>query len=101
MGYGTTLELLADPTRRVLVERLRGGPRPVGDLADGLPVSRPAVSKHLKLMLDAGLVSVTRDGTKRLYSLDLRGLDELRRYVDGFWDGALASFKEAAEKRRH
>ncbi len=98
MGYEAALEVLADPTRRTLVERMRPGPIAVGELAGGLPISRPAVSKHLKLMLDAGLVSVTRDGTKRLYGLDLEGLAELRSYVDGFWDGALARFKEAAER---
>ena len=99
MGYEAALEVLADPTRRVLVERMRSGARPVTELAEGLPVSRPAVSKHLKLMLDAGLVSVTRDGTKRLYGLDLAGLDDLRRYVETFWDEALARFKDRAEGR--
>jgi DNA-binding transcriptional ArsR family regulator len=98
MGYEATLEVLADPTRRTLVERLRSGPAPVGALASGLPVSRPAVSKHLKLMLDAGLVSVTEQGTKRLYALDLEGLSELRSYVEGFWDDVLSRFKEAAER---
>jgi DNA-binding transcriptional ArsR family regulator len=98
MGYESALEVLADPTRRVLVERMRSGPRPVGDLAAGLDVSRPAVSKHLRVMLEAGVVSVTRDGTRRLYGLDLGGLMELRSYVDGFWDGVLERFKEAAER---
>jgi DNA-binding transcriptional ArsR family regulator len=99
MGYEVVLEVLADGTRRTLVERMRHGPIPVGELAAGLPVSRPAVSKHLKLMLDAGLVSVKQDGTKRLYELHRDGLSELRDYVDGFWDEPLARFKAAAERK--
>jgi DNA-binding transcriptional ArsR family regulator len=97
MGYQATLEILADPTRRALVERLRSGPLPVGRLAAGLPVSRPAVSKHLRLMKEAGVVRMTEDGTKNLYALDLSKLDEVRRYLDGFWDESLRRFKQAAE----
>jgi DNA-binding transcriptional ArsR family regulator len=97
MSYQATLEILADPTRRTLVDRLRRGPRSVGSLAAGLPVSRPAVSKHLRLMKEAGVVRMTADGTRNLYELDLRSLDEVRRYLDGFWDASLASFKRAAE----
>jgi DNA-binding transcriptional ArsR family regulator len=97
MSYQATLELLADPTRRTIVDRLRSGPRPVGQLAAGLPVSRPAVSKHLRLMKDAGLVRMTEDGNRNLYELDLRPLDELRRYLDGFWGASLDRFKAAAE----
>jgi DNA-binding transcriptional ArsR family regulator len=99
MGYQATLEILADPTRRRLVERLRPGPLPVGKLAAGLPVSRPAVSKHLRLMKDAGVVRMTAEGTRNLYELDLRKLDEVRRYLDGFWDLSLSRFKQQAEKR--
>lgn len=99
MGYEAALEVLADPTRRAIVERMRRAPVAVGELAEGLPVSRPAVSKHLKLMLDAGLVSVRQDGTKRLYELHRDGLAELRDYVDGFWDAPLARFKAAAERK--
>lgn len=99
MGYEAALEILADPTRRSIVERLRNGPAPVVDIATGLPVSRPAVSKHLKLMLDAGVVTVREDGTRRLYSLDLNKLDEIRQWLDGFWDDALQRFKRQAEKR--
>lgn len=99
MSYQATLEILADPTRRVLVERLRSGPLPVGALAEGLPVSRPAVSKHLRLMKTAGVVRMTESGTRNFYELDLRTLDELRRYLDGFWDESLAGFKKAAESR--
>jgi DNA-binding transcriptional ArsR family regulator len=98
MGYQTTLEILADPTRRTLVERLRDGAKPVGELARGLSVSRPAVSKHLRLMKEAGVVRMTEDGTRNLYSLDLRAIEQVRKYLDGFWDDALARFKAEAEK---
>lgn len=97
MSYQATLEILADPTRRTLVDRLREGPLSVGRLAEGLPISRPAVSKHLRLMREAGVVRMTEDGTRNYYELDLRTLDEVRRYLDGFWDASLASFKRAAE----
>jgi DNA-binding transcriptional ArsR family regulator len=97
MSYQATLEILADPTRRAIVDRLREGPRPVGELAADLPVSRPAVSKHLRLMKEAGVVRMTEDGTRNLYELDLRALDEVRRYLDGFWDASLRSFKQAVE----
>jgi DNA-binding transcriptional ArsR family regulator len=98
MSYQSALEILADPTRRTLVERMRSGAKPVVELASGLPISRPAVSKHLRVMLEAGLVSVTRDGTRRLYALDLNRLDEVRKWLDGFWDESLKRFKERAEK---
>lgn len=101
MGYQATLEILADPTRRALVERLKDGPKTVGALALGLPVSRPAVSKHLRLMRQAGVVRMTEDGTRNLYALDLRAIEQVRRYLDGFWDDALARFKTAAEHPRH
>jgi DNA-binding transcriptional ArsR family regulator len=97
MGYQATLEILGDPTRQALVERLAAGPLPVGELAAGLPVSRPAVSKHLRLMKDAGVVRMTEEGTRNFYELDLRALDEVRRYLDGFWDASLRRFKKAAE----
>jgi DNA-binding transcriptional ArsR family regulator len=97
MSYQATLEILADPTRQALVERLRAGSLPVGELAAGLPVSRPAVSKHLRLMREAGVVRMTEEGTRNLYELDLRSLDELRRYLDRFWDTSLKRFKKAAE----
>jgi DNA-binding transcriptional ArsR family regulator len=97
MGYQATLQILADPTRQALVERLRSGPLPVGKLAADLPISRPAVSKHLRLMKEAGVVRMSEDGTKNLYELDLRTLDELRRYLNGFWDSSLARFKNSAE----
>ena len=100
MGYEATLELLADPTRRVIVERLRRGPAPVGVLAKGLPVSRPAVSKHLRLMKDAGVVRMTEDGTRNFYELDLSALIEVRRWLDRFWGDSLQRFKEKAEETK-
>ena len=89
---------LADPTRRTIFERLRSGPQPVSALADGLPVSRPAVSQHLKVLLDAELVRVTPQGARRVYALEPSGLLALRDWFDGFWDEALESFKTTAER---
>jgi DNA-binding transcriptional ArsR family regulator len=95
---GTIWEALGDSTRRSIFERLSGGPRSVGELAEGLPVSRPAVSQHLRVLKDAGLVSDRRDGTRRLYRVDPRGLAELRDYFDRFWGDALARFADEARK---
>jgi DNA-binding transcriptional ArsR family regulator len=89
---------LADPTRRRIFERLARRPLSVGAIAEELPVSRPAVSQHLKVLQDAGLVVHERDGTRRLYRLDPRGIEAMRTYLDRFWDRALAAFKAAAEK---
>ena len=89
MTYQAALQALADPTRREILERLRNGPLPVGAVAQGLPVSRPAVSQHLRVLKDAGLVSEEREGTKRLYGVSARGLVELRRYLDRFWGEVL------------
>ena len=97
-AYGDVLNALADPTRRQVFELLRRGPRPVGELAGELPVSRPAVSQHLKVLKDAGLVREQRDGTRRLYAPNGDGLAALRDYLDGYWDEALAAFKQAAEE---
>ena len=97
MAYGSAIAALADPTRREVFERLRAGPRAVGDLARDLPVSRPAVSQHLRVLKEAGLVTERRDGTRRLYRVDPHGLVELRAYFERFWDEALANFKAAAE----
>jgi DNA-binding transcriptional ArsR family regulator len=91
------IEALGDPTRRAVFERLRDGPRAVGELAAGLPVSRPAVSQHLRVLEDAGLVTAERRGTSRLYRIDLAALAALREYFDSFWADALAAFKAAAE----
>jgi DNA-binding transcriptional ArsR family regulator len=98
MAYGNTLAVLADPTRRKVLERLRTGPRSVNVLAAGLPVSRPAVSQHLKSLKQAGLVDERSEGARRIYSLRREGLMELRDWLDTFWDGALAAFREEVEK---
>jgi DNA-binding transcriptional ArsR family regulator len=88
---------LADPTRRSVFELLRGGPRSVGEIAGGLPVSRPAVSQHLRVLKEAGLVRERREGTRNFYSVDADGLAEVRDYFEELWDEALAAFKQAAE----
>ncbi|MGJ5204684.1 ArsR/SmtB family transcription factor [Bradyrhizobium sp. HKCCYLR20261] len=98
MAYETALAVLADPTRRQVFERLRGGPSPVNVIAAGLPVSRPAVSQHLKVLRDAGLVEERSEGVRRIYSLRREGLSELRDWLDGFWDDALLAFKIEAER---
>jgi DNA-binding transcriptional ArsR family regulator len=98
MAYGSALAVLADPTRRQVFERLRSGPRPVNKLAQGLPVSRPAVSQHLKVLKDAGLVEERSEGVQRIYSLRREGLLELREWLDSFWDDALDAFKLEAER---
>ena len=102
MAYGNALTVLADPTRRKVFERLRNGPRPVNMLAAGLPVSRPvsrpAVSQHLKVLKDAGLVEERSEGVRRIYSLRREGLVELRAWLDSFWGDALEAFRLEAEK---
>jgi len=97
MAYAQALQALGDPTRRSVLEELRGGPQAVGEIASRLPVSRPAVSQHLRVLKEAGLVTERQDGTRRLYRVDPDGLAGLREYLDGFWEEALASFKAAAE----
>ena len=92
------MDALGDPTRRAIFERLAGGPKAVGEIANELPVSRPAVSQHLKVLKQAGLVTDRAEGTRRLYQLNPHGIRDLRAYFDQFWDQALVSFKEAAEK---
>jgi DNA-binding transcriptional ArsR family regulator len=99
MAYANALTALADPTRRAVFERLRKGPASVQQIADRLPVSRPAVSQHLKALKDAGLVRDEARGTARIYSIHTPGLRALRDWVDGFWDEALDSFKAYAEKQ--
>ena len=98
MAYQNALAVLADPTRRRVFERLRAGPRPVNGLAAGLPVSRPAVSQHLKVLKDAGLVEERSEGVRRIYSLRREGLLELREWLDSFWGDALEAFRLEAEK---
>src|SRR5438034_11834677 len=90
---------LGDPTRRAIFEGLADGPRAVGAIARDLPVSRPAVSQHLKVLKQAGLVNDRRAGNRRLYSLDPSGVEALRAYFDYFWNQALGAFKAAAEQR--
>jgi DNA-binding transcriptional ArsR family regulator len=89
---------LADASRRAMVEILATGPASVADLARQLPVSRPAVSQHLKVLAAAGLVTHRRVGTRHVYRLDPEGLAALRRYLDGLWESALGQFKAAAER---
>src|SRR5262245_64923451 len=91
------LDALGDPTRRLVFKRLRTGARSVGEIAEGMHVSRPAVSQHLRVLKQAGLVVARADGTRRLYAVDARGIEALRGWLDGFWDEALAAFKKAAE----
>jgi DNA-binding transcriptional ArsR family regulator len=92
------LTALSDPTRRTIFERVGERPAAVGDIAAGLPVSRPAVSQHLKVLKEAGLVADTPEGTRRIYRIDPRGLGALRDWLDGFWEDQLAAFKDFADK---
>jgi DNA-binding transcriptional ArsR family regulator len=89
---------LHDPTRRAVLERLRDGPKPVGQIAHGLPVTRPAVSQHLKVLKEAGLVDDRSVGTRRIYHIDPKGLGAMRAWLDQFWSSALDAF--AAELER-
>lgn len=89
---------LGDPTRRTIFELLADGPRAVGEIARHLPVTRPAVSQHLKVLKEAGLVTDHPSGTKRLYQVNPEAVDALRAYFDGFWNRSLAAFKAAAEQ---
>jgi DNA-binding transcriptional ArsR family regulator len=98
MTYANALAALADPTRRQVFERLRAGPKPVGAIASGLPVSRPAVSQHLKVLKEAGLVTDRPEGTRRVYYVDPQGLGALRRWLDEFWDQALDAFEAEIER---
>jgi DNA-binding transcriptional ArsR family regulator len=103
MANGTGTEgfaALADPTRREIFERLARRPLAVGELAEQLPVSRPAVSQHLKVLKEAGLVVDRQEGTRRVYRVDPRGVEAMRRYLDRFWDQALEAFKTAVEEEQ-
>lgn len=99
MTYHLTLTALADPTRRALFERIRDCPSSVGELAGHVPVSQPAVSQHLRVLREAGLVSVQRDGTRRIYSVSPDGLAELRGYIESFWDDVLTSFRDSESRQ--
>jgi DNA-binding transcriptional ArsR family regulator len=89
---------LAEPTRQKIIERLGERPMSVGELAEGLPVTRPAISQHLKVLKEAKLVSDRADGTRRIYRIDPAGLAAIRRWLDQFWDQSLAAFAAAAEQ---
>lgn len=93
-----TLDALGDPTRRIVFKRLRNGARSVTEIAQGMDVSRPAVSQHLKVLKTAGLVVIRAEGTRHLYGVDTRGVEALRSWLDGFWGEALVAFKSAAER---
>src|SRR4030088_3313100 len=97
MAYRNKFAALADPTRRRIFERLRSAPQAVGAIARGMPVSRPAVSQHLKVLKEAGLVSDRPEGTRRVYYIDPHGLGALRGWLAHFWDQALAAFQAEAE----
>ena len=99
MAYEMALAALVDPTRRQVFEELRAGPRSVGTLAKRLPVSRPAVSQHLKVLKEAGLVADKSEGTRRVYHIDPKGLAAIRRWLDQFWDEALLAFQAEVERK--
>ena len=97
-GELAAFQALADPTRHAIFQRLKAGEVAVGELAAGLPVSRPAVSQHLRVLKEAGLVSERRNGTKRLYRARPESIAELRAYLESYWDENLRLLKEAAEQ---
>jgi DNA-binding transcriptional ArsR family regulator len=99
MTYADAIQALADPTRRAIVEVLRDEPLPVGALAELFPISRPAISQHLRVLGDAGLVEATPQGTRRVYRLAPDGVAALRRYLDRLWDDALAAYAREAERQ--
>jgi DNA-binding transcriptional ArsR family regulator len=99
MAYADVFTALADPTRRHILEALREQPKTVGELADGQPVSRPAVSQHLKVLQAARLVAVQPQGNRRLYSIKRDGLDDLRNYLEGFWSEVLSSYGAEIARR--
>ena len=100
MAYGEALAALADPTRRRIFERVLTAPQPVGAIADGLPVSRPAVSQHLRVLKEAGLISEHRQGTRRLYVADPQALGELRTAIEAMWRDALAGMMASIDKEQ-
>jgi DNA-binding transcriptional ArsR family regulator len=97
--YQKGFAALGDATRRAIFERLGRGPSAVGELANEFPISRPAVSQHLRVLKDAGLVRDRREGNRRLYEVSPEGLAPMRAYLDSFWSDALAAFKHAAERK--
>lgn len=99
MTYINALEALSDATRRAIIERIAQGPCTVGEIADIVPVSQPAVSQHLRVLREAGLVEVRKEGARRIYSLAPEGLIELRAYFDRMWGDVLSAFKQAADNQ--
>jgi DNA-binding transcriptional ArsR family regulator len=99
-SVAAALSALADPTRRAVFERLGRGPAAVADIASEMPVSRPAVSQHLKMLKQAGLVADIQQGTRRIYRIDPRGLGALRQWLDNFWSHQLAAFKDFADSKQ-
>lgn len=97
-NHSAAFDALGDPTRRTIFERIAARPQSVGKLAARLSVSRPAVSQHLKVLKGAGLVRARQEGTRRIYSVDVRGVMAMRAYLDKFWDDALASFEALARE---
>jgi DNA-binding transcriptional ArsR family regulator len=100
MAYDNALTALADPTRRRVFEELRSGAKSVTRIAESMPVSRPAVSQHLRVLKDAGLVREQPDGARRVYSIDPAGLGPLRRWLDQFWDQALDAFQAELDRKQ-
>jgi DNA-binding transcriptional ArsR family regulator len=94
------ISAFADPTRRAVFERLREGPRSVGEIAEGMPVTRPAVSQHLKVLKEAGVVTDRSEGTRRIYYIDPKGLGAMRAWLDQFWESALDAFALALEAEK-
>lgn len=99
MAYGKVLAAMADPTRRHILEALRTQPKTVGELAKDQPVSRPAVSQHLKVLASAGLVGVEPQGNRRLYRIKRDGLDDLRKYLDNYWSDVLSAYATEVARR--
>jgi len=95
MTYASVLVALADPTRREIVHRLKNGPQTVTELVTSLPISQPAVSQHLRVLREAGVVKATPDGRRRVYALELRGLEPLRAYLESFWDDVLDAYQRS------
>src|SRR5271154_742175 len=99
MPYGNAaFAALSDPTRRRVLERLAAGPRGGGDIPQGVPGSRPAVSQHLKVLKEAGLVSDRQEGARRIYAIDPKGLGAMRAWLDQFWETALTAFRAEVER---
>ena len=98
-NFEKAFDALGEPMRRAIFEKLKNRPLPVGIIAKGFPVSRPAISQHLRVLKDAGLVKINTQGTRNYYRIDDSGVMAMRDYLDNFWDAALAAFKTFAEKK--